>query len=64
VRAVSGGFCSNFIHGLRPGDSIEVEGPYGDFQLADGSQRDVLFAQSFMGLRSMVAWWILRYEEA
>ena len=50
VRAVSGGFCSNFIHRLRPGDSIEVEGPYGDFRLADGSQRDILMIATGTGI--------------
>ena len=50
VRAVSGGFCSNFIHRLRPGDCIQVEGPYGDFRLADGSQRDILMIATGTGI--------------
>jgi len=50
VRAVSGGFCSNFIHRLRPGDCIQVEGPYGAFQLHDGSQRDILMIATGTGI--------------
>jgi ferredoxin-NADP reductase/ferredoxin len=50
VRAVSGGFCSNFIHRLRPGDCIQVEGPYGDFRLADGAQRDILMIATGTGI--------------
>lgn len=50
VRAVSGGFCSNFIHRLRPGDRIQVEGPYGDFRLSGGSQRDVLLVATGTGI--------------
>jgi ferredoxin-NADP reductase len=50
VRAVSGGFCSNFVHRLRPGDCIQVEGPYGDFRLADGSPRDILMIATGTGI--------------
>jgi ferredoxin len=50
VRAVSGGFCSNFIHRLRPGDCIQVEGPYGDFRLVDGSPRDILMIATGTGI--------------
>ncbi|MBK5280679.1 MAG: 2Fe-2S iron-sulfur cluster binding domain-containing protein [Nitrospiraceae bacterium] len=50
VRAVSGGFCSNFIHRLRPGDIMQVEGPYGDFRLHDGSQRDLLMIATGTGI--------------
>jgi ferredoxin-NADP reductase len=50
VRAVSGGFCSNFIHRLCSGDSMQVEGSYGDFRLNDGSQRDVLMIATGTGI--------------
>ena len=50
VRAVSGGFCSNFIHRLRPGDCIQVEGPYGHFRLAETSQQDVLMIATGTGI--------------
>jgi ferredoxin-NADP reductase/ferredoxin len=50
VRAVSGGFCSNFIHRLRPGDCIQAEGPYGDFRLEEGSERDVLMIATGTGI--------------
>jgi ferredoxin-NADP reductase/ferredoxin len=50
VRAVSGGFCSNFIHRLRPGDCMQVEGPYGNFRLDDGSPRDVLMVATGTGI--------------
>ncbi len=42
VRAVSGGFCSNYIHRLRPGESIQVEGPYGEICLEEKSDREIL----------------------
>lgn len=50
VRAVSGGFCSNYIHRLRPGDYIQVEGPYGDFRLDEGSDRDILMIATGTGI--------------
>lgn len=59
VRAVSGGFCSNFIHRLRQGDVIQVEGPYGNFRLDAESQRDVLMIATGTGIapiKSMLLW--------
>jgi NAD(P)H-flavin reductase/ferredoxin len=50
VRAVSGGFCSNFIHRLRPGDCIQVEGPYGDFRIDEKSQREILMIATGTGI--------------
>lgn len=50
VRAVSGGFCSNYIHRLRPGDCIQVEGPYGEFCLEEHSPREILMVATGTGI--------------
>ncbi len=50
VRAVSGGFCSNYIHRLRPGNSIQVEGPYGEFALEKDSNREILMVATGTGI--------------
>jgi ferredoxin-NADP reductase len=50
VRAVSGGYCSNYLHRLRPGATIQVEGPYGEFSLEPGSNREVLMVATGTGI--------------
>lgn len=50
VRAVSGGFGSNFVHRLRPGDRLKVEGPYGDFVLHEESRRAILMIATGTGM--------------
>ena len=50
VRAVSGGYCSNYIHRLRPGASIQVEGPYGNFALERDSSREILMVATGTGI--------------
>ena len=48
VRAVAGG--SNYIHQLRSGDRLRVEGPYGDFVLGGNSERDILMIATGTGI--------------
>jgi ferredoxin-NADP reductase len=50
VRAVSGGYCSNYVHRLRPGDLIQVEGPYGEFSLEPESNREVILVATGTGI--------------
>jgi Na+-transporting NADH:ubiquinone oxidoreductase subunit F len=50
VRAVAGGYGSNYIHRLRPGDHLEVEGPYGDFVLDEQSERDAVMIATGTGI--------------
>lgn len=50
VRAVAGGRGSNFIHQLRPGDQLQVEGPFGDFVLDEESERDIVMIATGTGM--------------
>lgn len=50
VRAVSGGRGSSFIHQLRPGARLRVEGPYGDFVLREDSQKKILMIATGTGI--------------
>ncbi len=49
VRAVAGGFGSNWVHRLRRGQEVRVEGPLGDFTLQDGD-REALFVATGTGV--------------
>ncbi len=58
VRAVAGGHASNFIHRLRPGRKLRVEGPHGEFALEENSSKDILMLANGTGiapLKSMLA---------
>ncbi len=50
VRAVAGGAGSNFIHRLRPGARLAVEGPFGDFVLDEASPRDIVMIATGTGI--------------
>lgn len=50
VRAVPGGYGSNYVHRLRPGDKLKVEGPYGDFVLQEQSSKKILMIATGTGL--------------
>ncbi len=50
VRAVSGGYGSNYIHRLRPSDELQVEGPYGEFVLDEHSERDIIMIATGTGM--------------
>ncbi|MDH5675783.1 MAG: FAD-binding oxidoreductase [Myxococcales bacterium] len=57
VRAVAGGFGSNYIHRLRPGRRLRVEGPYGDFLLDGSGDKEILMIATGTGMspiRSML----------
>jgi ferredoxin-NADP reductase/ferredoxin len=50
VRSVAGGYGSNYVHRLRPGERLQVEGPYGHFVLDEDSQRDILMIATGTGI--------------
>ena len=50
VRAVAGGYGSNWVHRLRPGDRVKVEGPHGKFVLDDASDREILMIATGTGM--------------
>ena len=50
VRSVAGGHGSNYIHRLRPGDQLKVEGPYGDFVLQESSKKNILMIATGTGM--------------
>jgi Na+-transporting NADH:ubiquinone oxidoreductase subunit F len=57
VRAVSGGFGSNYMHRLRPGMKLKVEGPVGEFVLREESKKDIVMVATGTGIapiRSML----------
>jgi ferredoxin-NADP reductase/ferredoxin len=50
VRSVAGGHGSNYVHRMRPGNVLNVEGPYGKFVLREDSERDILMIATGTGL--------------
>jgi Na+-transporting NADH:ubiquinone oxidoreductase subunit F len=50
VRSVAGGHGSNYVHRLRPGNQLKVEGPYGDFVLQEGSDKNILMIATGTGM--------------
>jgi len=50
VRAVAGGHGSNYIHRLRPGNRLKVEGPFGDFVLQDNPEKRALMIATGTGV--------------
>ena len=46
---VKPGLCSSFIFGLKPGDKVQVSGPYGDFHVLD-TQREMLYIGGGAGM--------------
>ncbi len=50
VRAISGGHGSNYVHRLRPGQRLKVEGSYGEFVLQEGSGKNILMIATGTGM--------------
>ncbi|MBI4818043.1 MAG: 2Fe-2S iron-sulfur cluster binding domain-containing protein [Deltaproteobacteria bacterium] len=50
IRSVAGGVGSNFVHRLRPGRKVRVEGPYGHFVLDEGSNKRILMIATGTGI--------------
>ena len=55
VTLVPNGATSTWAHGLRPGDDVLVEGPFGTFTLADESTGPVLLLGAGSGLAPVKA---------
>lgn len=57
VTRVEGGAVSNVLHGLAPGDRLEVDGPHGFFTRQDAREQPAVFVGTGTGLcplRSMI----------
>lgn len=66
VRAVAGGHASNYVHRLRPGRKLKVEGPYGDFVLDEESKKDIIMVATGTGIspiRSMLTHLLLQKSD-
>lgn len=50
VRAIAGGHASNYVHRLRPGHRLKIEGPYGDFVLQESSTKNILMIATGTGI--------------
>ena len=50
VRSVAGGHGSNYVHRLRTGNQLEVEGPFGDFVLQENSKKQILMIATGTGM--------------
>ena len=48
------GICSSYIFGLKPGDKVQVSGPYGDFHILD-TKREMLFIGGGAGMAPLRA---------
>ena len=42
VRLIPGGIASTYIHGLNVGDSVMFTGPYGEFELSEDENTDIV----------------------
>ena len=55
VRRVDGGKHSSWLHGLVPGDQLQVRGPFGQcFHMADDDQRKLLLIGAGTGLAPLI----------
>ena len=48
------GICSSYIFGLKPGDKVQVSGPYGDFHILD-TKREMLYIGGGAGMAPLRA---------
>jgi Na+-transporting NADH:ubiquinone oxidoreductase subunit F len=51
---ISPGICSSYIFGLKPGDKVQVSGPYGDFHILD-TKREMLYIGGGAGMAPLRA---------
>lgn len=47
------GVCSSYIFSLKPGDRVNISGPYGEFFLTEGSEREMMFIGGGAGMAPM-----------
>ncbi|MGY1672467.1 FAD-binding oxidoreductase [Geodermatophilus sp. SYSU D00710] len=55
IRVYPGGLFSSLLPGMRPGDRLEVEGPFGAFRLRESSPADLLFVGGGAGIAPLLA---------
>ena len=48
------GICSSYIFGLKPGDKVQISGPYGDFHILD-TKREMLYIGGGAGMAPLRA---------
>ncbi len=47
------GICSSYIFSRKPGDKVNIAGPYGEFFLVENSQREMMFIGGGAGMAPM-----------
>jgi len=50
---VNPGLCSSYIFSRKPGDKVNIAGPYGEFFLVDNSEREMMFIGGGAGMAPM-----------
>lgn len=50
---VNPGLCSSYIFSRKPGDKVNIAGPYGEFFLVDNSDREMMFIGGGAGMAPM-----------
>lgn len=50
VRLVPGGLGSTYLHNIEPGDEIDFTGPYGEFELSEAEDTDIVCVAGGCGL--------------
>ncbi len=53
VRIVEGGFASNYLASLKPGQALDVEGPFGHFTLQDKISNGLIFLAAGAGIAAL-----------
>lgn len=53
IRIVEGGFASNYLAGMKPGQSLEAEGPFGHFILQNEINNDIIFLAAGAGIAAL-----------
>ena len=49
---VNPGVCSSYIYSLKPGDKVNISGPYGEFHIKD-TQKEIIFIGGGAGMAPM-----------
>jgi Na+-transporting NADH:ubiquinone oxidoreductase subunit F len=52
IMKVNPGICSSYIYSLKPGDTVSISGPYGDFFVKD-TQNEIMFIGGGAGMAPM-----------
>jgi ferredoxin-NADP reductase len=55
VKVVEGGIGSNFLAGLKPGQSFEATAPYGDFRFESHEERRICFIATGTGIAPLLS---------